>query len=412
MAKENIDKIIPDLLRRGNLPKAEILLRAWLRESPEHPEALFSLGQIAAAVNLPAEAANLFERAARRAPQWPPPRVSLERLRPLLAGRASPDAETERFLLIKAWGYGFWADVAHVLGQCLLAELTGRIPVVHWGTNSLFGDGGGSDAFRHYFEPLSRGRLADLERAARDFWPPKWNHENLRAEDVNKWSGPYSGMAGLYLLGRPETVVVSDFFTPVIDLVPWIPPSHPRFGLGIDDLWRALVARYLCPRPEIIAETDAFVRERIGDAPFVAAHVRGSDKALEVSDLAQTNRQYGSVIDAYLGRHSDSRLFLMTDDAHVLEQFHGVYGDRLVATDCQRTSSERGIHYQEVPDRRRLGIEVMVDAYVAARAAAFIGNGASNPSLIVRYLKDWPDGAVHLFGGNMYHASNLYLHDW
>lgn len=44
-----------------------------------------------------------------------------------------------RYLLIKSWGFGFYSDVIAVLGSLLLAEITHRTPVVHWGKNSLFG---------------------------------------------------------------------------------------------------------------------------------------------------------------------------------------------------------------------------------------------------------------------------------
>jgi hypothetical protein len=41
-----------------------------------------------------------------------------------------PDGHA-RYLLIKAWGFGFWADLDHVLGALLLADLTRRVPVVY-----------------------------------------------------------------------------------------------------------------------------------------------------------------------------------------------------------------------------------------------------------------------------------------
>lgn len=72
-----------------------------------------------------------------------------------LSGRmdaAVPHSKSGGFLLIKSWGYGFWSDVEHVIGALLLAEMTGRTPVVHWGGNSYFSDdeGGGTP-----FEPFS-----------------------------------------------------------------------------------------------------------------------------------------------------------------------------------------------------------------------------------------------------------------
>ncbi len=54
----------------------------------------------------------------------------------------------------------------------------------------------------------------------------------------------------------------------------------------------------------------------------------------------------------------------------------------------------------------------MVDAYLAIRAKAFIGNGFSNPSLMVRHLRTWPEDHVKLIGPNMLHLHNVFLHRW
>ena len=60
----------------------------------------------------------------------------------------------------------------------------------------------------------------------------------------------------------------------------------------------------------------------------------------------------------------------------------------------------QGIHYQGKINGRCLGEEVMVDTYLATKAAAFMGNGFSNPSVMVGYLKEWSDGACVLLGRN------------
>ena len=314
--------------------------------------------------------------------------------------------------MIKAWGYGFWSDVGHVLGQLLLAEISGRVPVVHWGPNSLFVDSASANAFELYFEPLSDFCLTDLQKENFDFWPPKWNHKNLAEGEINKWAGPYSRIAGFYLMGRQERVVVSDFNASIFDLKSWIAPGHHLYGLSLDELYLYFVRRYLHPQKVVADAVDHFYEKHLASSDFIAVHARGSDKKGEMRELDEVNRQYKGVIDQYLVTHECGRIFLMTDDARVLEYFTSLYGNKIVSTDCCRTSSDVGIHYQTVPDRRQLGIEVMVDAYIAARAKAFIGNGLSNPSLIVRYLKDWPKGSVYLFGQNMYQIPNTFLHNW
>ena len=40
----------------------------------------------------------------------------------------------------------------------------------------------------------------------------------------------------------------------------------------------------------------------------------------------------------------------------------------------------------------------MIDVYIAAKANIFVGNGLSNTSQIVRYLKKWSDKDIHFIG--------------
>ncbi|MGA9666881.1 MAG: hypothetical protein WBQ69_10595 [Gallionella sp.] len=403
---------ISELLRKGNLAQAEIFLRIFLANEPNNPEALFALGKIAREINLPHFALHYFGEAIKFAPEWQLPKINRDRVSRELSEIRQQAGQTERFLLIKAWGYGFWSDVSHVLGQLLLAEITGRTPVVYWGTNSLFGDGTSANAFEFYFEPISRISAADLQREDLDFWPPKWNRNNLLAGEINKWGGPYSRMAGLYLLGRSESVVVSDFFTNVADLIPWIPAGHHLHGLSVDQVWLYLVRRYLHPKKEIMDAVERFYDKHLGSPDFMSVHIRGSDKVIEVGNLDELNKQYKQVIDRCLASGDLQKIFLMTDDSRLLDFFRQTYGSSIIATDCRRTDNAKGVHHLDVSDRRQLGIEVMVDVYLAGRARFFVGNGTSNPSLFVRYLKDWPAEAVHLVGDNWFHKPNPKIHNW
>jgi protein O-GlcNAc transferase len=172
------------LFQKGNIAKAEILLRAHLeRESNDH-EAFYLLGKMATAINLPHYALNYFNESLRLAPKW---QLSLDARDQVIKhltesqGQSVIDQpkseqaeQNEKFILIKAWGQGFWSDVSHVLAQLLVAELTGRTPVVHWGTNSLFGDGTSANAFEFYFETFSKVNVIGLQKEEFDIWPPKW----------------------------------------------------------------------------------------------------------------------------------------------------------------------------------------------------------------------------------------------
>src|SRR5262245_34009179 len=117
-----------------------------------------------------------------------------------------------RFLVIKAWGYGFWSDVNHVIACLLLAEISGRIPVTAWGSNSLFSDGSGRDAFRQYFEPVSPVVIEEIEALElASFFPSKWSNGYIKAPEHQRWEGPGAEIPALYFLNRPETVGVCDY---------------------------------------------------------------------------------------------------------------------------------------------------------------------------------------------------------
>ncbi|MFH1020476.1 MAG: hypothetical protein V1782_07685, partial [Pseudomonadota bacterium] len=126
------------MIREGNLVRAQYLLQTHLLRSPEDPNALNCLGWIASAINLPQTARFYFQKTIDLAPHWELPKINLNLVKK--SGNLTNRNKNEKFLLIKAWGFGFWSDVSQILGQLLLAELTNRTPIIHWGSNSLFTD--------------------------------------------------------------------------------------------------------------------------------------------------------------------------------------------------------------------------------------------------------------------------------
>jgi tetratricopeptide (TPR) repeat protein len=409
------------LLEKGNIPQADTYLRMMLESEPNNPPSLNFLGWISSALNLHKFAISYFEKAIEQDRNWGLPLENIQIINNYLktethdsysSGIKNLEPSTPKYLLIKAWGHGFWSDVSHVLGQLLIAELTGRLPVVYWGENSLFGDGTDGNAFEYYFENFSTVDINQLQQGTLEYWPPKWNNKNLKSNEVNKWTGPYSRIAGQYLLNRPENVVVSDFYSGVIDLKPWIPSDHPLFGLSIDEIYHHLVNRYLNPKSLIKDKVDSFLRDNLMQSSFIAVHARGSDKILEMKNLDDVNRQYKSIIDKEILIDPEIKIFLMTDDSRILDEYLKIYGDRVVVTDCQRTGDSQGVHYKTSSNSVKLGFEVMTDVYIAAKAKVFIGNGFSNPSQIVRYLNNWSEDNLHYVGVEMFHSFNTFIHNW
>jgi len=392
-------------LAAGKLAATEIACRELLDLEPRNTAALHLLGFIAAQVGMRDQALSYFQAALDIEPDNVRIRENLDAVRKLPAPSLPPG---ERYLLIKSWGFGFWADVVQVLGSLLLAEITGRIPLVYWGADSRFSDKSGHDAFSHYFEPVSGVTLQQLTRMPNaSFFPPRWNARNLTETGIPKWEGKGSRAGAVYFLGRPETIAVSDCHLGVVNVMPWIPPTHPLHGQSLEEIYLYLTKKYLRPQPDIVAACDAFYAAHLAKGPFVALHMRGSDKAIEDPELYETNRMLLRALDAV---DPSWPIFLMTDDMQCLARMKSLYGPRIIATDCQRTETDEGVHYLPQVDPVRAGREVLIDTLLALRAERFIGNGRSNVSAMIAVLKDWKPGTCRAIGRSILTERNLHIY--
>ena len=407
-----------DALARGNLQLADYLCREALRDNPQDALAMSLLGHMASGLRRHQLADAWFTRALSLRPDsaeivgWRDRAREMAQAARALAATIAPKAVARpRYLLIKAWGYGFWSDMDHVVGQLLLAELTGRTPVVHWGANTLFGAAGVANAFELFFRPVSGATQDGLAAWGQSFFPAKWSAANLRDENVNKFQGPGSRTSALHLMARDEDVVVSDFHGKVVDLIGWIEPDSPWHGLDYATIYRRLYAKYIQLQPALQARVDAFASERMAGRRWVAVHVRGSDKITELRDLELVNAQYQHRIDRMLQADPAMGIFLLTDSERFAAEYRQKYGERVLAADVARSSDATGVHYAG-HEGRKLGEEVVLDAHLAARCDAFLGNGASNVSTAIRHLKDWAPGSYELIGADFLTMPNLMLHRW
>jgi len=324
-------------------------------------------------------------------------------------GRMPPDQEMipessyaaprhGRYLLIKAWGHGFWSDVCHVLGCLLLAEITDRVPVTHWGSRSLFTVNAMEDAFHSYFRPLSAVSARELTRTQADFFPSHWTASNLLT-DQPKWSGENAGNNGINYLDRREAVVVVDYYVGVIDLLASVPEDHRLHGKSVEAVYRDLIAKHLKPTESILSGVETFYRRQIAGSPVIAVHVRGSDKILEMPDqLTRINQRYFELLDR---EDRSYRFLLLTDDSRLVSSFRERYGERIILTDSQRTNTDTGVHHDARLNRARLGFEIARDTYLALRCDKFIGNGWSNVSAMIEMLKQWDPGACQMLVPSM-----------
>lgn len=358
----------------------------------------------------------------------------LDAVRALIASMPQgPDSDTpsrtpspDRVLVIRSWSQGFWSDVDHVLGQLLLAEITGRTPLVHWGANSRFGgpqlprgkNPGESDPahnlWNHFFKPVSSLTLTDVLRDAKGkkFFPSKWSDANLTVIDNGAMAGPQSRIAAVSFLNRPEPIAVSDFHTPVMAIRHWLPREHRLFGQPLDVIFLDLIGKYLIPSDTIAAQLEelaAGVR-----TPTIAVHVRGSDKHVELPQLDQAAAIYHQHIAALIQKFPGARVRLFTDWQPAVAEYKAKYTDRLDVADATRTSTRTGLHYQPALIGTKIGEEVLLDTLLAARCDAFVGLGYSNVSAFMKYFgrlgpKKWTDETALLLGPHLHYVYNVGL---
>ncbi|HHW48212.1 MAG TPA: hypothetical protein GXX14_06300 [Clostridiaceae bacterium] len=315
----------------------------------------------------------------------------------------------DRFLLIKSWGCGFWSDVDHLMGQLLAAELTNRIPVVYWGTNSLYSESFKGNAFELYFEPVSNYTLEDLNRPGFTYYPPIWNGKNLAVEDLDKVAWAYRNLGDM--MNSDANVVVSDTHYFIRPIIPYIPKSHWAYGMTAHQIYRCLFDKYIRLKPDIQEEIQKFYDEHMkGSKPLLGVHIRGGDKVREVENLTHLNKRYHRTIEEFIKRYGIQKILLLTDCEEILADFQKKYGRMVVFTDCRRGQiydTKNAPHLTNYSERRRKGIEIIKDTYLATMCDFFIGNGYSNVSYTVKRLRDWPDNNIVLFYRDLKHEIKL-----
>lgn len=327
-----------------------------------------------------------------------------------------------RYLLIRGWGEGFFSDVDHVLGACLLAEVTGRTPVVHWGAESRFSDNAAANAWEEFFYQVSARSAADVAGAVggagpEGVFPRKWNAANLLAPPLNRREGQGSRTSHLDLMSAGAmraTVAVSDYHIPVASVARWLPVWHPMFGRSVLEIYRDLCGRYLRVREGVAKEAEVYfgsqVRRPMEKIPTIAVHHRGSDKYVECPPAEEAQRQYFDVLADLIKGRPELRIFLMTDSTGALGEYRKRFGKRIVAAPCARAAGDVGVHYAPAKSRRLLGVEVLRDVLVAVRCDFFLGLGFSNVACMVAHLKAWNPGECRLLGPMMQMGANPLLY--
>lgn len=334
----------------------------------------------------------------------------------------------DRFLLIKAYSYILWADIEHVLGQLLIAEITNRIPVVFWSTHCLNNGFVQTNGFELYFEPVSNYTIFNLSKPEYTYYPPVWDSDNLLADDNEKETWIYRNIGDI--IGSNANVVIGDVYYNVYEIIPFIKKNHTAYGMNIRQIYHYLFSKYIKVKPDIEMEIQGYYNSWIkNNHPVLAVHVRRveKDKVFDTRNAFKKginywnkiyknyyqmqlgrfkriirfiwrgkpnkpNQLYHSEIKKYVEKYNIKKIFLLTDCEDTLKEYQKLYGDKLLYTACKRLRKEEENFKMENPMiKRRIGIEVIKDTYIASKCDFFIGNEFSHLSQAVTLIKDWTD---------------------
>jgi len=338
---------------------------------------------------------------------------------------------TDRFLLIKAWSYILWADVDHLLGQLLIAEMTDRIPVVYWPTHCIHNGFVHTNGYELYFEQINNYTIFDLANPEYTYYPPIWDSSSLLVEDHTKDTWVYRNIGDI--LGSKANVVVGDVYYNVYELIPFLNKNHVAYGMSVEQIYHYLMGKYIRIKPDIETEIQGFYNSWLkGSQPSLAVHVRRVDEELvfdtrdadkfdnqywnkvyrkedsgkpvarlyrylKKGRYKEPNKVYHKDIHKLIEKYNIRKIFLLTDCKETIKEYVRLYGSKVVYTDCKRLGKDQEPTYMENPMiKRRRGIEVIKDAYIAAKCDFFIGNDFSHLSHAVTRLKDWPAKNVKL----------------
>jgi hypothetical protein len=355
----------------------------------------------------------------------------------------------DRFLLIKAISHSIWKNVHHLIELLLVAELTERIPVIHWGANIMDNGVIFENRFDMYFEPLSPYSIHNLIRPEYTYYPPIWKYDNVMSDDSNRFIRMYRNTGDI--MASDANVVVSDINIPIKHIIPWVPKDHPVYGMTPIQIYRYLFYKYIHLKPDVAKEIKEFLDLMLkSEEPVLAVHLPGdftldiypqiqeyinltrlyhpnnlnwfspskghkkrSDRfqvdetahlheivrLLKVKQSGDPYKLYHPEIRNMLGKYTISKIFLITDREDILEEYKRLYGPMLVYNNYERihkNDAGRLDPHENNPNARSHGLNIIKDTYIASQCDFFIGYGSSNLSHAVTHLKYWSETNIKL----------------
>lgn len=239
----------------------------------------------------------------------------------------------------------------------------GMIPVVEWGSKSVYYEPGMDtvtlNVFEYYFEPVSKicsKEIDDCKNVVDVF-------------EINR--------------GLKNSSIVMER----------IPDLFACYHIGQDEIERLadLYKKYIHLNDKTKEYIEEQINEILDEGSILAVHIRGTDFNLGVKDhpIVITAEEYLETVKKVFAEGKYEKIFLATDDINALELFKEEFKNKLLYyKDAFRTDSYVGAHTL-LNDRPlhhyKLGLEVLRDIYTLASCDSLVC-GLSQVSFAARYV--------------------------
>ena len=312
-----------------------------------------------------------------------------------------------KYLLIREWGCGFYADFLHVTQGLYLAELLGRQPLVHWGKESLYNNTSHQDVFKDFFDYEALG-LSEFMPNHKDTFPSEYKISPEQILLKNKYDTSEKTQLNYLqnLLTSNCELVVYDRFLNLGKLLPLLGIDASNFS------YKNLVSKYHKPCYTLLENYDREMKS-LNLSPGCYNSIQ-----LRLSEKVRTQDNYDSVLNQYYDFFNEKAgcsnmdLFICSEDQKAIDFFSEKYPGRVVSSSASRNvykfdkeSSKLGItDNQFVPEfllktpgmeKKWLGMEVITDVMIASKSNLFIGSD-SNVAKVISFLLD-DSASTHVF---------------
>ena len=242
-------------------------------------------------------------------------------------------------------------------------DALGMVPVVEWGSKSVYYDSGMDpvtlNVFEYYFEPVAKIRSSEVK-------------DSKNVIDVTVYH--YSMVNSFFFMERASDLYAS-------------------YRIEEQEIERLadLYKKYIHLNDKTKKYIEDQINEILDDESILAVHVRGTDFNLGLKNhpIVITPEEYLETVKQVYADGNYKKIFLATDDINALDLFKREFKDKLLYykdtfraeshVGAQVTLNSRPLHHY------KLGLEVLRDVFTLAKCDSLVC-GLSQVSFAARYV--------------------------